>query len=150
MQSSYNEGRRLMGLKKGRKNFSSPTKKRVWMRAGGHNPNDWKKATKYTSKCMSSECKHKQMILRWGDKTYDWDHYDNNHANNAESNCYLVHTFCHRKATQFGSRTKTAYGLTIGKERTKLKASYKAKLKGKHRSKGSKKAKPKNFWSEVP
>ena len=109
-----------------RKAFKTSIKKRVWMKAGGHDSDKWGVSFVRTSKCMNPRCKRK---LKWGDRTYEFDHKDNNSANNSKRNCYLVCLFCHRKATKFGTRTmrEKISGMVIGKERYKKKVGYKKK-----------------------
>lgn len=142
-QRSYSEGRRLAGAGKERKPFSTQTKKRVWMKAGGHNPDNWRTGLAKTSKCMNPKCRG--SVLKWGDKTYDWDHKDNDHSNNRESNCYLVHTYCHRKATVIKKKAVYSYGFRVGSETYKKKAEYK-KAKKKPTKHKTKRTRPSSFY----
>ena len=76
--------------------FSIKTKKIEWMRAAGRDPF----GTFFkTSKCR--RCKRKVIL---GDRTYEFDHKDNNPANNRQKNCYLVCKICHGKATVIKKR----------------------------------------------
>ena len=82
-----------------------------WMSAGGHDSLKWR-----TNFVKTSKCRKCGRTLTWGDRTYDFDHKDNNPANNSQSNCFLVCKYCHGKATKivkiksnslFGPRYKT-------------------------------------------
>src|SRR3989344_5145371 len=84
---------------KRRKAFKTQTKKKEWMEAGGHNPDNWR-----TGFTKTSKCRHCPRKLHWGDKHYEFDHKDNNPANNSQKNCYLVCLFCHRDATKIAKR----------------------------------------------
>ena len=133
-----------------RKAFKTSTQKRVWMKAGGHNPDNWRTGFIKTSYCMSPRCKRK---IIWGDGTYEFDHYDNNNSNNSERNCWLVCLFCHRRATKFGTKTKREKltGMVIGKERYKKKVSYKKTTKKKSSKKKSRNRKLTNtFEIKIP
>lgn len=126
---------------KGRKAFTTRTKKIEWMKAGGHKPELYIEQRKffYTSKCR--RCKRP---LRWGDRSYDFDHKDNNSANNSQKNCYLVCKVCHGKATVIGKRAihDRFTNRVIGHETIKRKVGYK-KPKKKSRKKRKRK-KPRN------
>jgi len=101
----------LFGNPKKRKAFKTSTKKKEWMSAGGHDSLKWRTNFGKTSKCRVC-----RRTLTWGDGTYDFDHKDNNPANDSQSNCFLVCKVCHGKATKvdriktnslFGPRYKT-------------------------------------------
>jgi len=113
-----------------RKPFKTSTKKIEWNRSAGRNDAEFKT----TSKCRN--CPRK---LQWGDKRYEFDHWDNNNSNNSQSNCRLVCLFCHTKNTNFKRiKQKDKYtGIVIGHKTIKLKTGYK-KLK-KRKPKKSKK-----------
>lgn len=80
------------GTEKRRKPFTLTTKKIEWMLAVHKDP--------YGKFCKTSECRQCHIKLTWGDRTYEFDHKDNNEANNKQSNCYLVCRNCHGKATK--------------------------------------------------
>ena len=108
---------------KKRKPFSTKRKKIEWMLAVGRNPYDSSGKLRFvkTSKCR--ECKRP---LTWGDRTYDFDHKDNNSANNRQTNCYLVCVSCHRKHTVIKKRkVKGFFGETVGYKTIKKKVGYK-------------------------
>jgi len=123
---------------KRRKAFKTQTKKKEWMEAGGHNPDNWR-----TGFIKTSKCRHCGRVLHWGDRSYEFDHKDNNPANNSQKNCYLVCAICHRQATVIKTkRTKGIIGMYAGRKVIKKKVGYK-KHKGrkKTRRKSSKKSK---------
>jgi hypothetical protein len=107
----------------GRRPFKKSTKKIEWMLAAGRNP--YGKFCK-TSKCRNPKCRLKQK-LTWGDGSYDFDHRDNNSANNKQENCYLVCKICHGKATKLAKRPVRGgwFGEIIGYETVKKKVGYK-------------------------
>jgi len=107
--------------KKKRKPFSTKNKKMEWMRAASKDPAHWRAKFVKTSKCR--KC-HRR--LRWGDGTYDFDHKDNNPANNSLNNCYLVCKGCHGAVTVVKKRKiKGFLGETVGYETIKKKVGYK-------------------------
>lgn len=118
----------IYGGKK-RKPFLMSTKKRVWMKARGSNPNDWRTGFIKTSYCMNPRCKKK---LNW-DKRWEFevDHRDNNSSNNRESNCFIVCLSCHRKHTVIKKRAIYSLGVKIGNETIKKKSGYKKTTKKK-------------------
>lgn len=134
--------------KKTRKAFTTSTKKIEWMKAGGH------KAEEYTEKKVfykASKCRSCKRKLVWGDRSYDFDHRDNNSAKNSQSNCYLVCKVCHGKATVIGKRKKYDPYLhtVIGHETVKKKVGYKkAKRKPKKKRKAGKTKSP--FEISIP
>jgi hypothetical protein len=120
-------------LLKKRKQFRISTKKMEWMSAGGHDPLKWR-----TNWVKTSKCRKCHRILTWGDRSYDFDHKDNNPSHNSQSNCFLVCKSCHGKATKiikiktsslFGSEYKTI----------KRKVSYKKPRKTKKLSRKKRK-----------
>jgi hypothetical protein len=58
--------------KKKRKPFSTQTKKRVWMKAGNHNPDDWRTGFVKTSYCMNARCRLKDRKLHW-DESWEFE-----------------------------------------------------------------------------
>jgi hypothetical protein len=127
-----------------RKPFSTKTKKIEWMLASGRNPydNSGKLCFVKTSKCR--ECKR---LLTWGDRTYDFDHKDNNPANTSQTNCYLVCKVCHGKYTVVKKRRiKGWFGETVGHETIKKKVGYK---KPKRKPKKTRKVAIRGFFGEV-
>jgi hypothetical protein len=109
----------LWGEEKKRKPFSIKTKKIEWMLAAGKNP--------YTDKFVQiSKCRECPRPLKWGERTYDFDHKDNNPANNSQKNCYLVCKVCHGKVTVVKKRRTTGiFGQTVGYKTIKKKVGYK-------------------------
>jgi hypothetical protein len=91
--------------------------------AANRNPydNSGKVAFLKTSKCRVCE-----RPLTWGDRTYNFDHKDNNPANNSQTNCYLVCKVCHGKHTVVRKRkVKGFLGETEGYETIRKKVGYK-------------------------
>ena len=111
------------GEEKKRKPFSTKKKKIEWAIAAGRRS--------YTSSgkldfVKTSKCRECKRPLTWGDRTYDFDHKDNNPANNAQTNCYLVCKVCHGKHTVIKKRkVKGILGSTIGHKTIKKKVGYK-------------------------
>jgi len=113
----------LFGAERKRKNFTTRTKKEEWRLSA--------RTVTFTKKSKCRKCKRQ---LTWGDRTYEFDHKDNNPKNNSQKNCFLVCRICHAKATRFGTRREKGFlGETIAIKRTKKKVGYK---------KSRKKAKP--------
>jgi len=108
---------------KKRKAFSIKTKKNEWMLAAGKNP--------FTDKFVqTSRCRVCRRSLKWGERTYDFDHKDNNPTNNKQKNCYLVCKVCHGKHTVIRKRRITGIlGQTVGYETIKKKVGYKKSKK---------------------
>ena len=96
------------------------------MSAAGKDPLKWR--TKFVK---TSKCRVCGRTLKWGDGTYDFDHKDNNPANNSQSNCFLVCKICHGKATVIKKRKikDPIFGLTIGHKTIKKKVGYKRSKK---------------------
>jgi len=113
---------------KQRKAFNIATKKREWSSAAGPGHLDaymLKKQTPPISRCR--ECPTK---LRWGEGGYNFDHRDNNPANNSQRNCYLVCSNCHSKATKIRKvKAKGFLGQPVIKTQ-KIKVSYKKQKRG--------------------
>ena len=147
---NYKPRHDLMGRKISyRKEFKTSTRKRVWMKAVGHNPDLWRTNFIKTSKCMNPRCTIKKKLI-WGDKTYEFDHKDNNSSNNSEKNCFLVCLFCHSKVTVRGPnkliRDKFT-GMVIQEKATKKKVGYKKVRRRKKQAKKTRtKRKLKSIW----
>jgi len=109
--------------KKKRKPFSTKTKKIEWMLASGRRVYD---TSGKLSFAKTSNCRECKTPLTWGDRTYNFDHKDNNPANNSQTNCYLVCRNCHGKATVIKKRKiKGIFGQTVGHKTIKKKVGYK-------------------------
>ena|GEM_PF-3238448 len=127
----------LTGRKiKKRKAFKISTKKKEWNKAAGRKEDDFKS----TSKCR--QCKKR---LVWGKGGYNFDHKDNNSANNSRSNCYLVCCNCHDKVTKIKKKKvrNPITGNVVGHKTYKKKVGYKKKAKPKTKKKRTKR-KPSN------
>ena len=108
----------FFGLRKRRKPFRLSTKKIEWLKAASRDPEG--KFYK-TSKCRNCGIK-----LTWGDGRYNFDHKDNNPANNRQSNCYLVCRNCHGAATKIDKiKQIDALGIPVGHKTIKRKVGYK-------------------------
>ena len=118
--------------KKKRKPFKLSTKKRVWMKAGGHNPERWR-----TGFIKTAYCQRCGIKLIWGDRSYDFDHKNNNPANNSEKNCKLICKICHGKVTVLKKRKirNPITGQVEGHKTIKKKTGYKKVRKKKRKSK---------------
>ena len=102
---------------KERKNFKVSDKKLEWNLSAGRDKSNFKS----TSKCRV--CK---THLTWGNRTYEFDHKNNNNSDNRQENCYLVCRNCHGKNTVIGKRKITnLLGQTIGYKTIKKKVGYK-------------------------
>ena len=111
------------GEEKKRKPFSTKTKKIEWMLASGRRVYDTSGKLRFVKTSICRECK---TPLTWGDRTYNFDHKDNNPANNSQTNCYLVCRNCHGKATVIKKRKiKGIFGQTVGHQTIKKKVGYK-------------------------
>jgi hypothetical protein len=128
---------------KERRNFKTSIRKRVWMRAGGHDPDKWRTGFIKTSRCMGLRCK---KVLKWDEHHYQFDHRDNNHANISEKNCGLLCLECHKDYTKLKSvRVKHPFlPMLDGHKTIKLKVGYKKQRKKKHK-KTRRTRKPKSF-----
>jgi hypothetical protein len=125
--------------KKKRKPFKISTKKKEWNMAAGRDLADFKS----TSKCR--KCK---AYLIWGNRGYDFDHYNNDNSNNSQNNCKLLCKTCHGKATLIGKR-KILDRFTrqiIGHKTIKKKVGYKKKAKKKTIKKKTMKKMSKNIF----
>ena len=113
----------------GRKNFTLKTKRIEWLKAAGKSGE--KTLLEYLTtgkigKLGPSKCRKCKTPLRWGDRTYDFDHKDNNPRNNNQKNCYLVCAICHRKATKIEKRAeRDIFGNVTGYKIIKRKIGYK-------------------------
>ena len=75
----------IFGTEKGRKPFGIKTKRIEWLKAAGEKGK--KPLLQYLAdakipKLTTSICRVCKRPLTWGDGTYDFDHKDNNKANN--------------------------------------------------------------------
>jgi len=108
---------------KKRKPFKTKTKKIEWMLASGQKIYDSSGKMRFVK---TSKCRVCKRTLTWGDRTYDFDHKDNNPANNSQRNCRLVCKVCHGKHTVIKKRKiKGFFGTTVGYETIKKKIGYK-------------------------
>jgi len=138
---NYNDPFVKQNTKK-RRAFTTSTKKIEWMKAGGHKPELYTEQRKFIHTSYCRRCGRKLM---WGDRSYDFDHKDNNSANNSQKNCYIVCKVCHGKATVISKRKKyNPYTRqVVGYETVKKKVGYKKK---KSRKKKRRKKKSKNIF----
>ncbi len=98
-----------------RKNFSSADKRDALIRSKG--------------RCM---CCHNELHSR----STEYDHKDNNPANNNPKNCFVVCSNCHRENTVITKKkVKGFLGETIGYKTIKKKVGYKAKSRKKTKKK---------------
>lgn len=108
---------------KKRKPFSTKTKKIEWMLASRQKVYDSSGKLRFVK---TSKCRRCKRPLTWGDRTYDFDHKDNNPSNNSQRNCRLVCKSCHGHVTVVKKRKiKGFFGETIGHETIKKKVGYK-------------------------
>lgn len=125
----------LYGNPKKRKPFRIKTKKIEWMRASNRDP--------FGKFVKTSKCRHCGRLLNWGDGSYDFDHKDNNPANNSQKNCWLVCKSCHGRHTKIGIR-KERDALGFVKYKTiKKKIGYKKPRKHKPRKRRKSSG---NYW----
>jgi len=117
---------------KQRKEFSIVTKRIEWLGAAGTASakrvlEKYVEDGKVPSRMPRSKCRVCGKPLTWGDGTYNFDHYDNNSANNSQRNCYLVCRNCHGKATRIRlvRELDPWFGTVIGYITQKLKVGYK-------------------------
>lgn len=111
----------FFSTKKKRKPFNTSTKKMEWMSAAGKDALQWRKNFVKKSKCRVC-----RRTLTWGDRSYSFDHKDNNPSNNSQSNCFLVCRICHGKATVLKKRKIIGvFGQTIGYKTIKKRVGYK-------------------------
>jgi len=108
---------------KRRKPFSTKTKKIEWMIASGRKVYDKSGKLRFVK---TSKCRVCKRPLTWGDRTYAFDHKDNNPGNSSQTNCYLVCRNCHGKHTMIKKRRITGiFGETVGYKTIKKKVGYK-------------------------
>ena len=108
---------------KKRKPFSMKKKKIEWMLAGGRNPYGKDGSLRFVK---TSRCRVCKTPLTWGDRRYNFDHKDNNPANNSQKNCRLVCRNCHGKHTVIKKRRiRGIFGQTVGYQTIKKKVGYK-------------------------
>ena len=117
----------LFETPKRRKPFSLNTKRIEWLRAAGRDPEKYFETGKFYKTSYCRKCKRK---LIWRDGSYDFDHKDNNPANNSQRNCYLVCKTCHGKATKTKViKERGIFGRVVGHKTIKLKVGYKKRKK---------------------
>lgn len=117
----------IFGTEKSRKPFSINTKRIEWLLAAGRDPEKYFETGKFYKTSYCRKCKER---LLWGDGSYDFDHKDNNPANNKQSNCFLVCKICHGKATKVKVIKQRGFlGETVGYKTIKLKVGYKKRKK---------------------
>ena len=108
---------------KRRRPFSTKTKKIEWMIASGRRVYDKSGKLRFFK---TSRCRVCKTPLTWGDRTYNFDHKDNDPTNNSQTNCYLVCRNCHGKHTVIKKRRVTGiFGETVGHKTIKKKVGYK-------------------------
>lgn len=129
---------------KSRKAFKTSTKKKEWNKSAGRSEDDF---------TTVSKCRHCRRRLAWGDRSYEFDHKDNNNSNNSQRNCYLVCRVCHGRATVVKKKKvrDRFTGMTTGHKTIKRKVGYKKTRKRKSTRKKSKRRKPSNpFEIKLP
>lgn len=112
-----------------RRDFGIKTRRIEWLTAAGEGG----KAAlavigegKIPKTMPKSKCRKCKSPLTWGDGSYDFDHKDNNSANNRQSNCYLVCKRCHGKYTKLKViKERDVLGGVVGHRTIKLKVGYK-------------------------
>ncbi len=118
------------GDSRGRKNFTIRIKKVEWLTAAHSQKatrglETYLKTNKF-DETVTSKCRKCHIILKWGDRSYEFDHKNNNHSNNSQNNCYLVCRNCHGKATKIDKiKEYGLFGEVIGHKTIKRKVSYK-------------------------
>lgn len=117
---------------KQRKEFSIVRRRIEWLGAAGTASakrvlQKYVEDGKVPSRMPRSKCRVCGKPLTWGDGTYNFDHYDNNSANNSQRNCYLVCRNCHGGATKIRlvRELDPWFGTVIGYITQKLKVGYK-------------------------
>jgi hypothetical protein len=114
-----------------RKPFKISTKKMEWNRSADRD------VLRFAS---TSKCRKCHRPLKWGDRSYEFDHKNNKEWDNRLENCWLVCRICHGKATRIGKRRITGFmGTTIGYKTIKKKVGYKKVRAKKHKRKHRKK-----------
>jgi hypothetical protein len=128
---------------KTRKPFSIKTKKIEWALATGRNPYDKSGKLNFV---RTSKCRVCKRPLMWGDRTYNFDHRDNNPANNSQTNCYLICKVCHGKNTVVKKRKiKGFLGQTVGHETIKKKVGHK---KPRKKAKKTRSSHSRSLWGD--
>jgi len=108
---------------KKRKPFPMKRKKIEWMLASGKRAYNKDGSSRFVK---TSRCRVCKTPLTWGDRRYNFDHKDNNPANNTQKNCRLVCRNCHGKHTVIKKRRITGiFGQTVGYQTIKKKVGYK-------------------------
>lgn len=117
---------------KQRREFSIVTKRIEWLGAAGTDSakrvlQKYIEDGKVPSRMPRSRCRVCKRTLTWRDGSYNFDHYDNNSANNSQKNCYLVCRNCHGRATKIRvvRQLDPWFRTVIGYTTQKLKAGYK-------------------------
>ena len=118
----------FLGNEKRRRPFTINTKRIEWLLAAGRDPDQYFETGRFYKTSYCRKCK-KRLI--WQDGSYDFDHKDNNSANNSQRNCYLVCKNCHGKATKTKViRERDPWtGSAVGLRTIKLKVGYKKAAK---------------------
>lgn len=120
---------------KRRKSFGIKTKRIEWLEAAGESGKkpllQYLAEGKVPARMPPSRCRVCKRPLTWGGGTYNFDHKDNNSANNSQNNCYLVCRNCHGKATKTKViRERDPFtGWVVGYKTIKLKVGYKKTAK---------------------
>jgi hypothetical protein len=119
-----------------RRNFRTVTKRIEWMDAAGKNVAQYLRDKKFVK---TSKCRQCGQGLVWGEGGYEFDHRDNNPANNSQKNCYLVCGTCHGRATKTEKRAVRGWlGEVEGYRTIKRKVGYKRpKTRGGNKEQGS-------------
>jgi hypothetical protein len=122
-----------------RRNFTTKTKKIEWLSVAGKGLEEYLRDSRKFLK--TSFCRRCHRKLTWGDRTYEFDHKDNNPRNNNQRNCYLVCRICHAKATKIEKRAVEGI-LGVEYQTIKRKIGYKKPRKVKVVKKRSSRKKP--------
>jgi len=118
-----------------RRPFGIITKRIEWFSAGGESGKKtllkYIKDGKVPVRMPRSKCRVCKRPLTWGSGTYNFDHKDNNSANNSQKNCFLVCRNCHGRATKIRvvRELDPWFGSVIGYRTQKLKVGYKKTAK---------------------
>ncbi|MFC2071144.1 hypothetical protein ACFLUU_00280 [Chloroflexota bacterium] len=115
-----------------RRNFTITTKIVEWMSAAGKDVMQYLRDKKFVKTSYCRKCRTK---LTWGDRSYEFDHKDNNPRNNNQKNCYLVCRTCHGKATKIEKRAeRDIFGNVVGYKTIKRKVGYKKSTSSKKKA----------------